>query len=77
MISMTAMGGSEGALRKPIVRSDTPRPPIRPSATPPLRMPIRTAPRTSANWIQNIAMVNLPASDKFDRTIGPCRFLPR
>ena len=54
MISITTIGGSLGCSRKPRVSTATPRPPIMPSATPPRRMPRRIAPRTRANWIQNI-----------------------
>ena len=49
MISITVIGGSCGATRKPKLSTATPSPPIRPSATPPRRIPIRIAVRTSAN----------------------------
>ena len=51
---MTAMGGSDGGVRKTNTSTATPSPPMRPSATPPRRMPRRIAARTRANWIQNI-----------------------
>jgi phosphate transport system substrate-binding protein len=74
IISITVIGGSEGATRKPKVNTATPRPPIRPSATPPRRMPIRMAVKTSANWIQKSNMLFPPRDDQIivQRNISHC-----
>ena len=62
MMAMAAAGGSPGASPKTNTRTKVPRPPHRPTPTPPARVPMTMAPRTTSASRTKLTLMSFPSS---------------
>ena len=61
MIASAAAGGSPGASPKTKTSTKVPRPPHRPTPTPPARVPMTIAPRTTSASSTKLTLISLPS----------------